>query len=151
MEDALKYTKDGDSDASSVTSYVIEGVVSGNEPISPKTHDVTNEIALPAEPEPALLSHKLSESEVSPGHMTSSIDHVTTISVGGLEPRVERQESIEKARHASKGEDPRLSLRMDEEITLGQEEIMYVASSFVFLESVFGNSTILFYDGSRKF
>ena len=143
VEDALKYTKDGDSDASSVTSSVIEGVVSGNEPTSPKAHDITNEIALPAESEPALLSHKLSESESSPGHVTSNIDHVTTISVGGLEPRVERLESIEKARHASNREDPRLSMRMDEEITLGQEEIMYVASSFVFLESVFGDNTHL--------
>ena len=124
MEDALKYTSDGDSDASSVTSSVIEGVVTGNKSISTKPHDVTDEIALPAESEPALLSHKLSESETSPGHMTSSIDHVTTVSVGGFEPRMERQESIEKARHASNREDPRLSLRMDEEITLGQEEIM---------------------------
>ena len=119
VEDALKHQKDGDTDTSSVSSSLIEGVVKGN-----NEHDVTDEIALPAETEPALLSHKLSESET---HVISNGDHVTTMSVGGapVSRMMERQESIEKSRHASRGEeDPRLSLRMDEEITLGQEEIM---------------------------
>ena len=127
VEDALQHKRDGDSDSSSVSSTTIDDAIKRDGKV-PNAHlDITDEIASPDHAEPALRSHILSDS--GEGHVMRNSDHVTTMSVGGggdMEPRIERQESIEKARHASNREDPRLSLRMDEEITLGQEEIMYV-------------------------
>ena len=120
VEDALKYKQDGDSDSSSVSSAVIEDAIKSEQGTT--QHNITDEIALSDGSEPALLSHRLSDSD---GHVVTNNDHVATISVGGsMQPRMERHESIEKARHASDTQDPRLSLRMNEEITLGHEEIM---------------------------
>ncbi len=118
-EGTLTFKTNGhEEDSSSVSSSVIDGALREAEARKAHESDMTDEIALPDDSTPHLIAHRLSGSEAYPHAQVSQAgNHVTTISVGG-------SEEIHSA-GPRREEDLRMSLRMDEEITLG-DDIVYV-------------------------